>query len=97
KIAITNSDYVVVTSDNPRTENPSGIIDAILKGIQNSEKPFVALEDRRNAIEFAVKEAKTGDIVLIVGKGHETYQVFKNRTIHFDDREEALKALETIS
>ena len=97
KIAITNSDYVVVTSDNPRSENPSGIIDAILKGIQNSEKPFVALEDRRNAIEFAVKEAKTGDIVLIVGKGHETYQIFKNRTIHFDDREEALKALETIS
>lgn len=95
KIASEISDYVIITSDNPRSEEPIEIINEILKGIPENPKATIDVEvDRKSAIFKAIKSAHSGDIVLIAGKGHETYQIFKDKTIHFDDREVALEALE---
>lgn len=82
------ADYVVVTSDNPRSEDPQQIISDILTGIEsyNSQR-FLVESDRRLAIQRALDEAKPSDIVVIAGKGHEDYQILKDQTIHFDDRE----------
>jgi UDP-N-acetylmuramoyl-L-alanyl-D-glutamate--2,6-diaminopimelate ligase len=80
------SDIAVITSDNPRTEEPSSIIDDILEGVSNKEKVIVEV-DRKEAIKKAIEMAKSGDTVVIAGKGHEDYQIFKDKTIHFDDRE----------
>lgn len=88
------ADMVIVTSDNPRTEDPRSIIDQIVAGIPDADGAKVAVEiDRREAIRAAVSAAKPGDVVVIAGKGHEDYQIFADRTIHFDDREVARKAL----
>lgn len=88
------SDVVVVTSDNPRSEDPNSIIECILKGIPSDCSSNVKIApDRREAICWAVNNARTGDIVVIAGKGHEDYQIFSDRTIHFDDREVAREAL----
>ncbi len=94
------SDLIVVTSDNPRTEDPKVIIAQIIKGIPNWSLllpwhcPEVIIEtDRRKAINLAILKAKPGDFVMLAGKGHETYQIFKNKRVHFDDREEARSAL----
>lgn len=93
-IGVRLADMVIVTSDNPRTEDPSSIIDQILAGIPNGDGAKVAVEiDRREAIRSAVSAAKSGDVVVIAGKGHEDYQIFADRTIHFDDREVAREAL----
>jgi UDP-N-acetylmuramoyl-L-alanyl-D-glutamate--2,6-diaminopimelate ligase len=86
------SDLVVVTSDNPRSENPEAIIQDILPGIADKERMLVCA-DRKEAIRTALREAEAGDIVLIAGKGHENYQIFADRTIHFDDREIAAEVL----
>ncbi len=83
------ADLAVVTSDNPRTEPPQAIIDAILPAVP---QPFFVDVDRRTAIAAAVHEATPGDIVLIAGKGHEDYQILGTDKIHFDDREEAARA-----
>ncbi len=80
------SDYVIVTSDNPRTEDPLQIIKQILVGIKNP-KHILVEPDRAEAIKKALRAAKPGDIVLIAGKGHETYQIFSDATLPFDDRE----------
>ncbi len=93
-IAASLSDVVVVTSDNPRTEDPNRIIDDILAGTSGSHAQVQVEVDRREAIERAVSLARKGDFVVIAGKGHETYQIFKERTIHFDDREVVREALE---
>jgi len=85
------ADVAVVTSDNPRTEDPAAIIDMILPAVP---EPFFVNSDRRTAIRAAVAEAVPGDIVLIAGKGHEDYQVLGTTKIHFDDREEAAAATE---
>lgn len=92
KIADENSDIVVVTSDNPRSEDPQLIISDILAGIKsvNTKKVFVE-PDRRTAISMLKNIAKENDVVVLAGKGHEDYQILKNETIHFDDREEARK------
>jgi UDP-N-acetylmuramoyl-L-alanyl-D-glutamate--2,6-diaminopimelate ligase len=82
------SDLVVVTSDNPRTEEPGRIIEEILAGLSSRKKCLVDA-DRRHAIHTALHEARRGDTVVIAGKGHESYQIFANETIHFDDREVA--------
>ncbi|MFN8672436.1 MAG: UDP-N-acetylmuramoyl-L-alanyl-D-glutamate--2,6-diaminopimelate ligase [Candidatus Sericytochromatia bacterium] len=82
------SDIPVVTSDNPRTEDPDFIISQILEGMPNKENIIVEV-DRKNAIKKAIESAKEGDTVVIAGKGHEDYQIFKDKTIHFDDREVA--------
>lgn len=81
------SDFLVVTSDNPRTEDPSAIIDDIMPGVLESGCEYVRIENRHEAIEYALKHAKPHDIVILAGKGHETYQILKDKTIHFDERE----------
>ena len=86
------SDKIFITSDNPRNEEPMDIIKQITEGLE-SEKNCVIEVDRFKAIEAALKEAKKGDIVLVAGKGHETYQIFKNVTIPFDDREAVRRIL----
>ena len=98
RIAARNADIALVTSDNPRTEDPASIVKEVAAGVEEvkKEKPSLSYEvivDRRSAICRAIELAKPGDIVLIAGKGHENYQILKDKTIHFDDREEARKAL----
>ncbi len=90
KIADENADIVVVTSDNPRSEDPQLIISDILAGIKsvNTQKVYVE-PDRGTAISLLKNIAKENDVVIIAGKGHEDYQILKDETIHFDDREEA--------
>jgi len=87
------SDLSILTSDNPRQEDPLKIISDIVVGMQKSGGKYLIEADREKAIRLAIEEARAGDIVLLAGKGHEDYQVFADRTIHFDDREEARKAL----
>jgi UDP-N-acetylmuramyl-tripeptide synthetase len=113
RMAAEYADLAIVTSDNPRSENPDAIIAEILTGMEggarraNSEgngttvpgarssllAEVVAEPDRRAAIERAIRSAGPGDLVLIAGKGHEDYQIFADRTVHFDDREVAREAL----
>lgn len=90
KVAAKFSDFAIITNDNPRSEEPADIIEQIKKGIPSNYKNYLAVEDRKQAIEKALKMAKRDDIVLIAGKGHETYQIFKDKKIHFNDREIAL-------
>ena len=85
------SDYLIVTSDNPRTEEPKSIIDDILPGI--GEVEYTVIEDRRSAILQACATASEGDTIVIAGKGHEDYQIIGTNKLHFDDREEVRKAL----
>ena len=92
KIAEALSDFVVVTSDNPRNEDPEEIIKDILVGIKNSPK-VVAVTDRREAIKYALEKAGENDIVLLAGKGHETYQIINGEKYHLDEREEIEKFL----
>jgi len=80
------SDFVVLTSDNPRSEDPLAIMNDALVGIRRVDVPHIVEPDRAIAIERALKEAREGDVVILAGKGHETYQVLKDRTIPFDDR-----------
>ena len=87
KIAAELSDFCVVTSDNPRSENPSKIIEDILEGIKGVSTPYVVVENRREAIKWALEHAEKDDIILLAGKGHETYQILPTGTIHFDERE----------
>jgi UDP-N-acetylmuramoyl-L-alanyl-D-glutamate--2,6-diaminopimelate ligase len=88
------SDFVVLTSDNPRSEDPIDIMNDALVGIRRTDVAHVVEPDRRAAIKRIIKEARAGDIVILAGKGHETYQVLKDRTIHFDDREVAREVLQ---
>jgi UDP-N-acetylmuramoyl-L-alanyl-D-glutamate--2,6-diaminopimelate ligase len=92
KIAYELADMVFVTSDNPRSEDPEQIIADIMTGIPDTSKVKV-IADRALAIKSAIEFATRSDIVVIAGKGHEDYQILKDRTIHFDDREEVRKSL----
>ncbi len=94
EIAGQYADFAVITSDNPRTENPIEITNAVEDGTKKTSCPYEVIINRREAISFAVKQAKKDDVVIVAGKGHETYQIFKDETIHFDDMEELKKALE---
>jgi UDP-N-acetylmuramoyl-L-alanyl-D-glutamate--2,6-diaminopimelate ligase len=87
------SDFVVLTSDNPRSEDPLAIINDALVGLRRHDTPHIIEPDRTSAIRRALDEAGPGDIVILAGKGHEPYQVLKDRTIHFDDRETAREVL----
>jgi UDP-N-acetylmuramoyl-L-alanyl-D-glutamate--2,6-diaminopimelate ligase len=87
------SDLVILTSDNPRTEDPLQIMNDALVGLRRTDTRTIVEPDRALAIRKAIDEAHAGDIVIIAGKGHETYQIFRDRTIHFDDREVAREAL----
>ncbi len=98
KISAELADLTVVTSDNPRTENPKAILKDILAGIPERFTKakggnVLVKEDRGAAIQLALSKAQAGDLVLIAGKGHETYQIFGTQKHHFDDREEARKVL----
>ncbi len=90
------SDAVIVTSDNPRTEKPSKIIDDIMPGVLESGCEYVRIENRRDAIKHAIMYACAGDIIVLAGKGHETYQILKDGTIHFDEREIVCEVLREI-
>jgi len=92
RVAENYSDLTIVTSDNPRTEDPNSIIEEILTGFTNKDKVIVEA-DRRKAIKMVCSLAKDGDIVLIAGKGHENYQIIGKTKHHFDDREEIAKNL----
>jgi len=86
-IAAAGADYVYVTSDNPRTEEPGEIIRQILEGMKGTKTPYAVVEDRREAIGRAIAEAQPGDVVILAGKGHEDYQVVGKEKRHFDERE----------
>jgi len=92
EVAANLSDYLVVTSDNPRQEDPTQIIKDIQTGI-TIDSEFSVEQDRSLAIQLAISKANNNDVVLIAGKGHEDYQILKDQTIYFDDREQARKAL----
>ena len=96
EIAGRNSDLVIVTSDNPRTENPLQIIGEIETGLKKTNCPYLSVSDRREAIRQAIFKAKPNDVVLVCGKGHETYQIVGHDKFHFDDREIAREALEKL-
>lgn len=81
------ADFTIITSDNPRTEDPAQILADIEEGMKRTEGKYAVIEDRTQAIRYAMKVAMPGDIILLSGKGHETYQIFKDKTIHYDERE----------
>jgi len=95
RVAEKGSDNVIITSDNPRTEAPRAILEDIATGLEEPNDA-VFIEDRREAIGLGIRMARQGDTVLIAGKGHETYQEFGDRTIHFDDREVAREFLREV-
>lgn len=94
QVAMNLSDHVVVTSDNPRTEDPELIIDEIVAGL--NPQRFTRIVDRGEAIAYAMREAKLGDVVVIAGKGHENYQIIGHHKFPMDDRELALAGLEGV-
>ena len=94
EIAGNLSDYCIITSDNPRSEDPAAILNDVEVGTKKTDCPYVKILDRREAIFEAVKMSKKGDLVVIAGKGHETYQIFPDKTIHFDDAEVVAEAFE---
>jgi len=87
------SDVVILTSDNPRTEDPNQILADAEAGIQKTGKPYEKIADRREAIFHAIAQARTDDLVMIAGKGHEDYQIIGREVFHFDDKEVAREAL----
>jgi UDP-N-acetylmuramoyl-L-alanyl-D-glutamate--2,6-diaminopimelate ligase len=95
-VAARLADRIYLTSDNPRGEEPQRIVDDILAGLREPRACAVEL-DRRHAIERAIAEAQTGDVVLVAGKGHETYQIVGDRVLHFNDAEVAREALAPLS
>lgn len=103
KAACEKSDVCVVTSDNPRTEDPEKIIEMIVEGLEEGgfrkareeirRGTYVVIPDRKEAINFAIRNSQPDDVILVAGKGHEDYQIFRERVIHFDDREVVIEAL----
>lgn len=92
--AAENADFLIVTSDNPRNEEPHAIITEIIAGLKDSTTPYVEIDDRREAIFWAVKNAQKDDIIVLAGKGHEDYQILAGGVkIHFDEREVVTEAL----
>lgn len=92
-VAAALSDFLIVTSDNPRTENPAAIIEEIVKGIPENATPFKVIENRVEAIHWAIANALPDDTILLAGKGHETYQILADGVIHLDEREVVADAL----
>ena len=87
------ADYVIVTSDNPRTEDPEAIIAEILPGFEGLDTPYVVIPDRREAIRWGIEHARSGDTLVLAGKGHETYQIVGKTKYHMDEREIAAEYL----
>jgi len=90
------ADFTIITSDNPRSEDPERIVRDIEKGIIPTGADYICIVDRRSAIEYALKNARPGDVIILAGKGHETEQVLKDRTIPFDEREIVREILNTM-
>ncbi|MBQ6796869.1 MAG: UDP-N-acetylmuramoyl-L-alanyl-D-glutamate--2,6-diaminopimelate ligase [Clostridia bacterium] len=90
------ADFVIVTSDNPRSENPASIIEQILPGVLKHDTEYVVIENRRDAIKYAIENARKDDVIVLAGKGHETYQILNTGTIHFDEREVLAEVFEEI-
>ncbi len=91
------SDFCIVTSDNPRTEDPEAIIDMIEDGIKKSTSDYIRITDRRQAIKFALKSANEGDVIILAGKGQETYQIIGKEKFDFDERVVVYQALREIN
>jgi len=87
-IGVKLSDFAVITSDNPRTEDPMAIIEDILTGVKQEDGEYIVIEDRRAAIRYAMDIGKKDDIIILAGKGHETYQDIGGVKRHLDEREE---------
>lgn len=87
KIAGELADFCIITSDNPRTENPASIIKMVEEGAKQAPAPYVVVENRRDAIKYAIDNAMDDDVIILAGKGHETYQILNEGTVHFDERE----------
>lgn len=97
KIASQLADFAVLTSDNPRSEDPEAIIEDVLAGVKEGGGEYVVIPNRFEAIEYALDHGKKDDIILLAGKGHETYQILADRTISFDEREIVRKLLDAPS
>lgn len=95
KIGTELSDIAIITSDNPRSEEPKAILEDIVAGIEKDN--YILIENRKEAIKEAMNIAKQDDVIVIAGKGHETYQVLKDKTIHFDEREIVLDLIEELN
>ncbi len=93
KIAAELSDFCIVTSDNPRTEDPEKIVQQVVEGVKQTDCDYVVITNRFEAIEYALDHAQKDDIILLAGKGHETYQILGTDTIKFDEREIVTKLL----
>ena len=96
KISGEISDFTIITSDNPRTEDENVIISDIEEGIKETNSEYIIIVDRYQAIKHAIVNAKQGDVIILAGKGHETYQIFKDKTIHFDEKEVVKEILSDI-
>ncbi len=96
RLAVENSDKVIVSSDNPRSEDPEEIIKDVMAGIEGSDVPVETIADREEAVRHAIMTAQPGDMILLAGKGHETYQVLKDETIHLDEREIVADAIKNL-
>ena len=96
KVCAEIADLCIVTSDNPRSENPTEIISDILEGMKGCKTKKKVIENRYDAIKYAIENARSGDIIILAGKGHETYQILNEGTIHFDEREVVREILETV-
>jgi UDP-N-acetylmuramoyl-L-alanyl-D-glutamate--2,6-diaminopimelate ligase len=109
RVAMERADISILTSDNPRSEDPGRILDAVEEGakqtgagridaseVTTASRGYCVLADRREAIRCAISAAAAGDTVLLAGKGHETYQIIGAERTHFDDREEARAVIEAL-
>ena len=96
RIGVTESDFAIITSDNPRTEDPMAIIEDILKGVKKEYGEYFVIEDRRAAIRYAMDIAEKDDIIVLAGKGHETYQDIGGHKYHLDEREEVAAHLQEL-
>lgn len=96
EMAAKYADFLIITSDNPRTEDPDAIINEIEQGVKKHDTPYKKITNRKEAIEFAIKNAQPKDIIVLAGKGHEDYQVLKDGKIHFDEREVVAEILNKI-
>ncbi len=96
EIGVKYADFAIITSDNPRTEQPMAIIEDILQGVTPELGDYIVIEDRRKAIRYAMDIAKKDDIIVLAGKGHETYQEICGVKYHLDEREEVAAHLEEL-
>ncbi len=97
KISGELSDISIITSDNPRSENPDTIIEEIVCGIKETDGEYYVVPGRKDAIKYAMEIAKEGDVIILAGKGHETYQILNSGTIHFDEREVVREVFDELS